>query len=62
MPTNTELQQSHVTKNPPAVSPAPTLTKAEIIRRLREMLATTQLSARSGEAVLAAIYKLEMQP
>jgi hypothetical protein len=38
------------------------LRKDEIVRRLRTMLATNALSAPDGEAVLAAIYKLEMQP
>jgi hypothetical protein len=62
MTANTVSPSQTVTKNHPAVSPAPTLRKDEIVRRLREMLATNQLSARAGEGVLAAIHKLEMQP
>ncbi len=48
----------------PAVSPAPTIRKDEIVRRLREMGATSagRLTWNEREAVLAAVYKLEMQP
>lgn len=78
MPTNTVSQQSPVTNFPDgSFTPVPDLIpfslgapppphvplrKDEIVRRLRGMLATSLLSALDGEAVLAAIYKLEMQP
>lgn len=49
-----------VTKN----LPPPQLRKDEIVRRLREMGATSEgrLTWNEREAVLAAVYKLEMQP
>lgn len=61
MHTNSDASASNpVTKN----LPPPALTKAEIVRRLREMGANGagRLTFSEFEAILAAVYKLESQP